>query len=240
MRSVAIIAVLTLSGTAAFADTFNLQADWSELSNPMGRWSLNQGAVLLPHVDSWQRNLGGWATAQPGWAISEDGNLRVPFFFKSNGTETFVHDFVAGTVVVHTTDMGSGSDNGPANVVFTVPADGVLSASGGVWMGRDIGRSDDWAMLLNGAPLTGGSLASGDPYSSAAPFAFNTGSGGPAALSNLAVHAGDTLMLRFERTSEFGDFVGIDLSVDFHAVPAPSAAGVLGIGTLLCVRRRRR
>ncbi|MBK7403154.1 MAG: hypothetical protein IPJ41_00630 [Phycisphaerales bacterium] len=200
--------------SVACADTYNLQSDWSDTSNPSGVWSLNEGSNPLPHVDSWQRNLGGWSSAQPAWAESEDGSNRIPMFFMSNGTESFGHDWAEGQTVAHITDGFNGQGNGPATLAFTAPASGTLSVHGGLWMGRDIGRSMTWTLLLNGSALTAGTLASGDPYSSADPFDFGAGSGGQGAVENLPVHLGDRLELRFDKTSDAGDFVVIDMTVD--------------------------
>jgi hypothetical protein len=64
---------------------------------------------------------------------------------------------------------------GLANVTWTSPINGVVDISGAVWMGRDIGRANDWRLYLNGGLLTGGSIWSGDPYSRASPFTFESG-----------------------------------------------------------------
>ncbi|MCL4220140.1 MAG: hypothetical protein KJZ65_02100 [Phycisphaerales bacterium] len=235
-RSFALIAVASCA-SAASASIYNLQSDWSELSNPFGPWGLREGLNYLPHVDAWQRVLGGWSTFQPGWARSEDANTRLPFFFKSNGSETFGHDWSEGEVVVHTTDPGNGVGSGHANVIFTVQQTGTLSVTGGLWIGRDIGRSMNWEVFLNGTILTGGFLASGDAYSSANPFEFNQGYGGTNALTNLSVTAGDVLELRFTTQTNAGDFVVIDMTVE--NIPAPGAvAGLLTMG-LMSARRRR-
>ena len=61
----------------------DLKVDWSDAANPNGVWTYREGSNALPHVAWWQRNAGGWTSAQPGWADSEDGNDRAPFWFKS-------------------------------------------------------------------------------------------------------------------------------------------------------------
>jgi hypothetical protein len=99
----------------------------------------------------------------------------------------------------------------------------LATITGGVWLGRDIGRSVDWSLLKNGVAITGGSLSSGDAFNRASPFLFSAGSGGAAAINNLAVSPGNTLELRFVTTSDNGggDFVGVNLnlSVATSAVP---------------------
>ena len=107
----------------------------------------------------------------------------------------FVHDFQAGDIIVHTTDTSSGSDNGDGNYLWTSPDTGTVNITGGVWMGRDIGRSNHWELAKNGVVLTGGDISSGDAFSRAAPFDFSAGSGGPAAVSNIPIIAGDQITL---------------------------------------------
>jgi hypothetical protein len=209
--------------TAAQATNYNLNSDWSDAANPNGVWTYREGSNALPHVSSWQSSLGGWASAQPGWADSENGTNRLPFWYKSNGTETFPHDWLAGDVIVHSTDGFNGIGNGPANVLWTSPNVGLASITGSVWLGRDIGRSVDWSLLKNGVAITGGSLSSGDPFNRASPFLFSAGSGGAAAINNLAVSPGTTLELLFVTTppSGPGDLVGVNLNLSVVASAVP-------------------
>ena len=121
---IAASAVMLVPAAATFGQVYDLRTDWSETANPNGVWSLRHGTTVLPHVDAWQRLLGGWSTFQPGWALSEDGNNRLPFWYRSNGTETFPHDNLAGDIVVHTTDPSNGVGSGPANVAWRAPPSG--------------------------------------------------------------------------------------------------------------------
>jgi hypothetical protein len=214
------LAASALTTSPSRADVSDLAAEWSETSNPHGHWSYNAGAIPLPHVTSWQRTLGGWTSAQPGWAFSEDGTNRIPFWFRSNGTENFPHDFIAGDIVVHTTDDTNGAGNGPAILVWTATQAVTVSITGAVWIGRDIGRAADWSVLYNGAVLTSGHLESGDPYSRANPFDLRQGSNGPSALINRHLAAGDTIGLRLQRFGQSGDFIGVRFTVTTGACPA--------------------
>jgi hypothetical protein len=209
--------------TTAQATNYNLNSDWSDAANPNDVWTYREGSNALPHISSWQSSLGGWASAQPGWANSENGTNRLPFLYKSNGTETFPHDWLAGDVIVHSTDGFNGIGNGPANVLWTSPIAGLASITGSVWLGRDIGRSVDWSLLINGVAITGGSLSSGDPFNRASPFLFSAGSGGAAAINNLAVSPGNTLELLFQTLppSGPGDFVGVNLNLSVVASAVP-------------------
>jgi hypothetical protein len=80
-------------------------------------------------------------------------------------------------------------------------------------MVRNIGRSNTWTLLLNGVPLTRGTIFSGDPFNRANACDFANGVGGPPALNNIAVSIRDVIELRTEKTSDFGDFVGVNLTI---------------------------
>jgi hypothetical protein len=145
-RRIASVSVILGCAAVSSGQVYDLRTDWSETSNPNGVWSMRHGTTALPHVDAWQRNLGGWSVFQPGWARSEDANTRLPFWYRSNGSETFGNDLDQGDIVVHTTDGSNGVGSGPANVAWRAPDIGVLSVVGSVWLGRDIGRSNRWTL----------------------------------------------------------------------------------------------
>lgn len=208
-------AVLALAAArgASSDDCWDLTEDFSDLANPNGVWSYNEGANPLPHVDSWQSTLGGWAQPQPAYAYSENATNRLPVWYQSNGTETFDSDIQGGDVVVHSVDPFNGIGNGEANVTWTSPVAGMVNISGAVWEAREIGRGNQWTLYLNNAPLSSGVVFSGDPYSRATPFDFALGSGGSSALQMLPVTVGDVLKLEIVRTTAPGDFVGIRLRI---------------------------
>ncbi|HYC57291.1 MAG TPA: hypothetical protein VEL28_20335 [Candidatus Binatia bacterium] len=206
--------------------SYDVQEDWSETSNPNGPWSYREGTNALPHVEAWQRTIGGWSEFQPGWAESEDSNNRLPFFFKSNGKATFDRDFLKDDIVVHTWDGTNGQGNGHAELVWTSPFDGVVTISGAAWMGRDIGRSVNWQLLHDATLLSQGAIASGDIYSRGAPFSLENGSGGAAAVQDIAVSTGDEIRLRLETSSQAGDFVGIRMQVECDSITSTTTTTV--------------
>lgn len=219
----------------------DLKTDWSNVNNPNGPWTYREGTNALPAVASWQSSLGGWGTAQPGWAKSENGNDRLPFWFQSNGSETFTHDFLVGDIVVHSTDTANGVGSGPGNVIWTSTITGSVAISGGTWIGRDIGRSNTWSLWKNNTQLTDGIISSGDAFDRANPFLFANGSGGASAISNISVAPGDTLMFMVSTTGA-GDFTGVNFTIS--AVPEPSTFLLIGVGAAAvavpCYRRWRR
>lgn len=112
----AVFAALAAASVPCRATGFDLTADWSDTQNPNGVWSCNEGPHPLPHVAFWESSFGNWSVGQPGWAKSENGNNRIPFWFRVTGTPNFTHDWQAGDVVVHTPDNFNGVGNGTANV----------------------------------------------------------------------------------------------------------------------------
>jgi len=203
---------------AVGVQVFDLRTNWSDASNPNGTWAYLEGNNPLPFVASWQRLLGGWSAAQPGWARSEDANTRLPFWYRSNGTETFGPDIQVGDIVVHSTDGGNGVGSGLGRVRWTAPARGVVTITGSTWAARDIGRSNTWRLLSGTTTLRTGVVSSGDPYSRANPFQLADGTGS-APLTNHTVGCAGTIAFETERNTVAGDFVGVNLSIAFTPVP---------------------
>ena len=223
--------------TLANATVWDLNADWSSNNNPNGAWSYREGVNLLP-----TKTLGvadGWSVSQPAWGRSGANNF-IPVALKSNGSETFAHDWIAGDVVMHSTDPANGIGNGPGSVAWTSSVSGLASITGVVWIGREISRSIDWSLWDNGTKLTGGTVFSGDPYSRSNPFLLSAGSGGAASITNINVGVGDQLRLQLDtRPGSFGDFVGMNFNVT-TSVPEPTSAIAITAGLAAILTRRRR
>jgi probable HAF family extracellular repeat protein len=228
------VLAMALCCPRAEAAVFDLNANWSDTTNPNGPWSYNEGNnVLSNHVNAWEQSL---SYQQPAWADSETGTDRLPAWFKATGVEPGM-DWQIGDIVVHTHDYANGVGNGTANLTWRSPLDGTADVSGFVWIARDIGRAETWDLYLNEILLTSGEIFSGDPYDRANPFYFSDGSNGPTAITNLVVRSGDVLKLEF--VSEYtnaGDFVGVNLTVT--AVPEPATLGLLAAGLALLRRKR--
>jgi hypothetical protein len=201
-----VIAILIhVPNTVRAATVYNLGADWSDTFNPNGVWAYRGGDEFLPHVENWTFSV--WDDPVPGW-----GNT-LPFIFKSYIDDLDASlDWLPGDIVVHTHDDWNGGNNGPAVITWTSPLSGVVDISGGVWMGRDIDRGNEWRLSVRGEIVSTGTIFSGDTYSRANPFRFELGSGGPRALRT-NVEPGDVVTLEIVRTSFAGEFVGVELQV---------------------------
>ncbi len=184
--------------------TWDLARDWSDAHNPNGVWSYDHGdGPITNHVDCIEPSE--FPTCQPAWATCPSGSSCVPYWFKTVGAS--VHDLPVGHVGMH----GS-KDPDEARAVWTSPINGVVTVKGDVWLARDIDRSMHWTLYHNNVSLTGGDLASGDPYSSSHPFDIVSGSGGPEVLT-FPVSIGDTVSLGMTRLSSSAEFAGIDLTI---------------------------
>jgi hypothetical protein len=204
---------VSLSGALSAATVYDLKTDWSDVANPNGSWSYREGNNALPHANDWQGLAGDFTGVQPAWARSETGNTNLPAWMKIASPAGIVTGWQLGDIVTHSTDDFNGVGSGPSNVIWTSPINGKIDVSGGVWMGRDIGRGNLWDISKNGISLTGGAIFSGDAYSRSNPFLFSAGSGGPTVLNQISVSVGDVLKLQITRTSAPGDYAVINLTL---------------------------
>ena len=215
--------------------TYDLRTDWSDTQNPNGPWSYNEGNNPLPHTGCAFLNCSPWTNCQPAWARgdvcpTQGGNSPViPAVFKAiaNDWEALQYDIQPGDIILHSRDDANGSGNGEGNITWTASTNGFVTVSGGVWSAADfLGRGNHWSIHLNATILTEGDVSANDAYSRAVPFDFRNGSAGSNVLQNISVNAGDIIKLLITRTTQYGDVVGINLTVVFEpepgCVPAPS------------------
>jgi len=219
-----VVMVALLPQVAAAYGTFNLSSQWSDAVNPNGRWSYSEGSVPMAHRGNTEWGLPAWFSP----------NLSVPIWFKCTSNPNGL-DIQTGDVGMH---AGYGAST---NVTWTVDSTGLATISGGVWMIRDNGRANDWALYRNASLLTQGQISSGDPYSRGIPFLFANGSGGAGAVTNFAVTTGDTIKLSFSRPGDVTpDYAGMNLQIVTSPVPVPPSAVLLGTGLLGLWAWRRR
>ena len=231
--------VCILTTFTAKSATFNLQADWSDINNPNGVWSYNDGGgAITNHIDNYLPGV--FVNSQPAWANAASGSGHIVSWFKSvNDT----YDWFSGDVITHTWDSANGGVSTPhSNLTWTSPSAGVIDISGAVWLARNIGRSVDWDLSLNTFTLTGGSLFDGDVFDRSSPSDFAGGTGGASVLTGIPVVAGDQITLSLITTSRFGEFTGIDFNIQLTTVPVPPALWLFGSGLigLIGVARRKK
>jgi hypothetical protein len=205
------------------AITYDLNADWSDSSNPNGVWSYNEGTNPLPHQADW--DPGDFTPAQPAWARSSSitDHTFLPAWLRLSSAPTFALDLQIGDVALHTTDVTNGVGSGPGNVTWTSPIAGTVDLSGSVWEARDIGRSNRWSIDINGIVVSQGDISATNS-SRSSPFDLASGTGGTAALNNISVSVGEVIKLQFDETSSDtgGDFVGVNFAVNVVTCTPPA------------------
>lgn len=174
------------AGPPPGAQVWDARTQWSDAANPNGPWSYLANGVPAPAV---MRLSDPWASPQVSWG-------DIPGWFRSNGTEQFVHDWIAGDIVTHT---------GVSRLVWTSPINGRITITGGVWSGRDIGRFNNWTLWYRGFPFSTGTIGSFLPDSRDTPAEFIA--------PNLTVVVGEPIILEIIRVTPLGDYVGVNMTV---------------------------
>ncbi len=197
---------------------YDLQTDWSNTSNPNGVWSsLVSGLPAVAGVRG-DDNFGPpgppliWGSGHVGWS-------------QSNGSQSYL-DIQVGDIYGHP------EPSNPISITWTSPDAGTAQVDGGTWKLRDPGMPLTWTMKLNGlAVMDSGSLYSGDPFNRATPDAFNF---------STPVQPGDVLELRVVTAGSWGDYVGVNFTV--NTIPEPSVVmlGLIGLTSIALRRRNNR
>lgn len=227
----------------ASAIIYDLTSDWSNISNPNGVWSLNEGAnPISPFQAPWDATSGqgAWA-ARP---FSQTGH--VPAWLKvanQSFIDRFAADLLVGDVTVHGRCCSDLSGTGEANVTWTSDVAGVATISGATWWGGFPGRNVDWSIFVNGSLVTGGNVGDGDAFDRSNPFNFADGSGGASVLS-FNTTPGDVVKFEARKgaTSPFDHFIGVDLKIEVApSIPEPVTIALMAIGIVgFAVARRSR
>ena len=141
----------------------------------------------------------------------------------------FVNDIDIGDVVIHSRDDQSGIGVGEGHLLFTAPATGTYRIVLDVWIGREIGRSVNWTLSVDGAQADTGNVSSGDGFSRASPDGHST---------SVALEAGDQVDLLLTSQSSAGDFVGIELRLEAFGIDVDGDGEVGPLTDGLLILRR--
>jgi hypothetical protein len=232
--------VVTMMGFGARAAVVaDLATDWSNTSNPntgvYGTWSYNSGNVALSYTTSWagDGSLSGWAPTD---------NAFTPFWTQLTSSQGGL-DAQVGDVLVHSANLyggdgGSpGNENGPANVTWTSAISGFATISGDLWAPRDVGRLNDYELILNPGSgetiLTSGTIPEDGSNSSSDPITFS--------FSNESIFVGEVveLLVTSDTTSQYGDYAGVNLTITQVPEPASLPIVALVVGGLYVFSSRR-
>jgi hypothetical protein len=212
---------------------FDLAADWSNVQNPNGPWSLKKSPSALFEIV--QPDLWSDAMGQQAWADeSFNQTAHVPFWMKTIQAPPlsvlYTYGVQVGDLLAHGAELDR-TGSAVTSAVWTSPSNGATNISGAVWSVTTFGRTMRWELRKNGVTFSSGDIVSNGTYSRAQPFAFTSGSGGAAVLQQ-TVAVGDQIELLLQSISEGGnmsDMLGVSLHVALtpDESPPPPQTGVL-------------
>ena len=211
----AALLALTANSDAA---SYDLSTDWSDTINPNSTWSYLVDGDVASAGGARSGDVFHAPGAPPIWGTSFLG------WSQDNGSADYFLDLQPGDVYGH---------SGVVAIDWTSPAAGFVDVVGSAWQLRNIGRSNDWQVLLGDTLLVSGTISSGDGHSRAFPNSFS--------FMNLPVLPGEVLEFRaFGHQTFVGDYLGVALAVSTRPVPLPSGFWglVSALGALGYLRRR--
>lgn len=208
---------------------YDLGDDFSTVQNPNGVWSYNNaGSPIQTPIT----NPGIGLPYLVGWGGAPDMNASITTVTYAP-PDLFWKDLLAGDVALHT----SGTD---VAITWTSPGTGLIDLSGAAWDAYfDPRRDASWALSVNGTTVAEHSsvfdLLRTD---AAASFANNVLPG--KTLSGIPVSPGDLVEFTTDSSAyQHGHFLGVDITVDFTAVPEPISSGIAVLALVgLAVTRR--
>jgi hypothetical protein len=198
----------------------DLEADWSDTSNPNGAWQYREGTIDLTHFPNWF--MGG---GQPVWGGGNNtqGNF-LPVWFKAAPTMNWQGggvDLDTGDIGVHSNDCFNGGAlcNQPANVMWTSTVSGTVVISGDVWDADEFqGRSSAFVVLLDGRTIASGEVIYG-VNTRANPISFSI-------MEN--VNVGDEIELDISALQAAATFSGVNLTISLKFAGTPGKANCYG------------
>jgi hypothetical protein len=238
--------LFALCASAAQAQTYDLAADWSDNSNPMGNglWELYKSpGVLFDSVQPDWYNI-GTSPKQPAWADAPGPdpfppNPLAPMWAKAvgdvgalSGYPDYVGFVDVGTVFMHTAEaFRTGTDF--TSVAFNVPQQGLIRFDIGLWIAKAFDRPHTWELRVEGAPYVSGSLTQADPYTKENPLLVS------GALSVLPSQRIELVAYRPLGTLVPGTFIAVNYRIQY--IPEPAGwflASVAGSAALVSQLRR--
>jgi hypothetical protein len=225
-RFIALVGALVMLGAAGSADVWDAGAGWSTAANPNGVWSygtMTPAGALTPFASVTDLDTYPVTAADVNLPMLGYYGPYPSVMARSNGG--FIHDIPAGMLGLH-----SLSSSDYTVVRWTSPHAGLVDISGSGWMAREIGRTCQVALFVDGLPVISdvaipwrsAGTTSGNPFTLA--DAITAGGGWPGDLSGVPVHVGATIDLAFRPPSGYGDYIGFTMRVSEPEVVSEPAA----------------
>jgi hypothetical protein len=213
---------------------YNLQNDWSTITNPNGVWAVLQGTNILPYQDgsAGDKPLGGTDYFAPGNQKGTSPGFLPCWWQGTDGIYTHSVDYYNGI-----------PSNGESILKWTSPIKGTIDISGSIWFGQSgLDRNNNFYLYLNGTLLAQGNVSNNSHNGKANALSFFDALVSGQTLSGLSVNQNDVVWLVNAKGSTPGTVSGINLTITETAnpVPVPPAVWLLGSGLLgmLGIRRK--
>ena len=215
---------------------YDLGLDFSNSLNPNGVWSFSQGNTVLTHFTTVPTSLAP-AVANGYWgtnAFNLNSSVMLSTADGSAAPPLSNLDFIAGEVLVGTTDASTG---GPVDIHWTAPSNGTFTYSGWAWYADPtagpFGNSFDIS-INNGPSIEFLTASLGQHFFNSVPMQNG--------LVPMSVTAGDVVTLTVSPlvpapTPLIG---GVSWTIDFTSVPEPSSWLLMGLGLIAVASRRSR
>lgn len=168
LATAALVALSLPLTTNAATQVYDLKADWSDTQNPNGAWSYRDPGGALLSIDPFP------------WSYTCESSEAI-----ARASEVSVVPGILELGDIYVMPGGCG-----ITVRWTAPVNGTINVSGNSWGCAGIA----WTVTHNAT-----ALSSGETWHTfntrVLPYQFTSGSGGAAALQNIAVQAGDKVDL---------------------------------------------
>lgn len=237
-RNIVLVVCFLAPSARAAITVYDLGLDFSDTLNPNGVWSFSKGNTLLSHYTPVPTSLAP-ALANGYWGTSAS-DLNSSVMLSTSGGSAAPpltnFDFIAGEVLVGTTDASTG---GPVDINWTAPSNGTFTYSGWVWYADPTAGpfGNSFNIALNNGPSMEYLTASlGQNFFNSVPMVNG--------LVPVSVSAGDVVTMTVSPlvpapTPLIG---GVSWTIDFTPVPEPSSLLLLATGliSMACYGIRRR
>ena len=219
---------------------YSLNSDWSDLANPNGVWSYNQGSSPIAVHQTFWWGQAGWGYLNLGDGAILKGNQPTGVDPWGNPIQP-AHDWQPGDVMLHALSVPYGGEGTFLNVRWTSPAAGTIDIAGRAWEGEIFSDRDvRWTLSVGGQTIAERSSVQG-LFRTDAGAQFGANLIGGKVLTGIPVNEGDIVEFRVITQTYYGHFVGLEQNINLTVVPEPGVGSLLALGAVgLFVTHRRR